>query len=162
MSEHVATVHWQRDPEADFAAGRYSRLHEWRFDGGAVVPASASPHAVRAPWSAPAAVDPEEAFVAALASCHMLWFLALAAQRGFVVDAYVDAARAELEEIAPQRQAITRVVLRPRVVFAGFGPDTGALADLHRAAHEHCFIANSVKTAVSIEADEGASPATSA
>ena len=156
MSEHVATVQWQREAGAEFTSGRYSRLHEWRFDGGAVVPASASPHNVRAPWSTPAAVDPEEAFVAALASCHMLWFLAMAAQRGFVVDAYVDAARAFLEDIAPQRQAITRVILRPCATFAGTAPDAETLDALHREAHERCFIANSVKAAVSIEAIDGA------
>ena len=152
MSEHVATVLWQREVGAEFTSGRYSRVHEWRFDGGAVVSASSSPHNVRAPWSAPAAVDPEEAFVAALASCHMLWFLAIAAQRDYVVDAYVDAASAFLEDIAPQRQAITRVILRPRVSFTGTAPDAGAFDTLHHEAHERCFIAQSVKATVAIEA----------
>lgn len=151
MSEHRATVAWQREADADFRRGRYSRRHQWQFDGGAVIAASPSPAVVRAPWSDAGAVDPEEAFVAALASCHMLWFLSLAAERGWTVDAYEDAAIGTLGRIAPGRQAITDVVLRPRIAFAGTAPDTAAIAALHEAAHERCFIANSVTTKIRIE-----------
>ncbi|MEO5622271.1 MAG: OsmC family protein [Dokdonella sp.] len=152
MSAHTATIRWKRG-DADFASGRYSRQHEWHFDGGAVVAASASPEAVAAPWSDPAAVDPEEAFVAALSSCHMLWFLALAAERGFVVEHYVDDAVGNLTRTAPQRQAITEVVLHPRVRFApDHAPTVAQLDALHEAAHHRCFIANSVKAMIRIEA----------
>ncbi|MEP7042926.1 MAG: OsmC family protein [Dokdonella sp.] len=152
MSEHTATVHWQRG-DADFAQGHYSRRHEWRFDGGAVVAASPSPHVVPAPWSDPAGVDPEEAFVVAISSCHMLWFLSLAAERGFVVDRYEDEAIGTMTRIAPQRHAITEVVLRPLIAYAaGHAPDAVAANALHEDAHERCFIANSVKTAIRIEA----------
>lgn len=154
MSEYVATVRWARDT-ADFRNGRYSRAHVWAFDGGVEVPASASPHVVPAPMSRFEAVDPEEAFVASLASCHMLWFLALAAKRGFVVDRYVDAALGVMEEDATGRLAITRVTLRPHIVFGGESPPSAAqLAELHHAAHDRCFIANSVKTEVTVAAPE--------
>lgn len=152
MSEHGAVVRWQRGSD-EFTRGRYSRRHEWRFDGGAVVPASAAPSNVRAPWSDPAAVDPEEALVAAIASCHMLWFLALAAERGLVVDSYEDNALGSMQRIANGREAITDVVLRPRIVFGGErAPDAASIAALHEAAHEHCYIANSVKSTIRIEA----------
>jgi organic hydroperoxide reductase OsmC/OhrA len=150
MSTHTATIAWQRG-DASFADGRYSRRHEWRFDGGSVVAASPSPHVVPAPWSDAGAVDPEEAYVAAIASCHMLWFLSLAAERGLVVDTYADDAAGTMARIAPGRQAITEVVLRPRIAFAGTPPDAGVVRDLHEAAHERCFIANSVKTAIRVE-----------
>ncbi|GAA0716611.1 OsmC family protein [Dokdonella soli] len=151
MSTHTATVRWQRG-EADFAKGHYSRRHEWRFDGGTVVAASPSPHVVPAPWSDPAGVDPEEAFVAAISSCHMLWFLSIAAERGVIVDRYEDEAVGTMGRIAPQRQAITEVVLRPRITFAeGHAPSAQALEALHEAAHERCFIANSVKSAIRVE-----------
>jgi organic hydroperoxide reductase OsmC/OhrA len=150
MSTHIATITWQRG-DASFADGRYSRRHEWRFDGGSVVAASPSPHVVPAPWSDAAAIDPEEAFIASIASCHMLWFLSLAAERGFVVDAYADDAIGTMARIAPGRQAITEVVLRPRIAFSGAMPDTATIAGLHESAHERCFIANSVKTAIRVE-----------
>jgi len=151
MSTHTATVDWQRG-DADFAGGRYSRRHQWRFDGGMVVAASPSPHVVPAPWSDAGAVDPEEAYVAAIASCHMLWFLSLAAERGHVVESYSDEAVGTMARIAPGRQAITEVVLRPRIVFAaGDKADAAAIEALHEAAHERCFIANSVKTAIRVE-----------
>lgn len=150
--DHLATIAWTRDGAA-FTDQQYSRAHAWRFDGGAVVRASSSPHVVPLPHSDPAAVDPEEAFVAALASCHMLWFLSLAAQRGFVVDAYDDAARGTLARDADRRQAITDVVLRPRVRFAGGAPDAATHAALHHEAHERCFLANSVRTRIHVEPD---------
>lgn len=152
MSEHTATIRWQRG-EHPFAKGRYSRRHEWLFDGGAVVPASSSPHVVREPFSDASAVDPEEAFVAALSSCHMLWFLSIAAERGFLVDGYDDEAVGHMREDDAGRLSITEIVLRPRVTFGGDAKPTSAQIDeLHHAAHERCFIANSVKSTIRIEA----------
>jgi len=150
MSLYTATIRWTRSADEAFAEGRYSRAHEWAFDGGAVVPASASPHIVPAPWSDAAGVDPEEAFVASLSSCHMLFFLDFAKRAGLVVDAYEDAAEGVLEKRADGRMAMTRVTLRPKVGWAGEGPDEAALADLHHRAHEACFIANSVTTMVKV------------
>ncbi|MEO7325682.1 MAG: OsmC family protein [Dokdonella sp.] len=151
MSAHTATVHWQR-VDTSFANGEYSRRHEWRFDGGSVVSASPSPQVVPAPWSDASAVDPEEAFVVAISSCHMLWFLSLAAERGFVVDRYTDEAIGTMARIAPGRQAITDVVLRPRIEFAPtHAADASEVDALHEAAHARCFIANSVKTAIRVE-----------
>ena len=152
MSTYVATVVWTRPADAPFKDNKYSRAHEWRFDGGARVPASASPSVVRAPWSDPAGVDPEEAFVAAIASCHMLWFLSLAAERGFVVERYEDEAVGTMGRIGSERFAVTDVALRPRIAFGGATqPDAAQVAALHEAAHERCFIANSVKTAIRVE-----------
>ncbi|HEY0231549.1 MAG TPA: OsmC family protein [Dokdonella sp.] len=151
MSEHTANVRWQRG-DGDFAQGRYSRAHQWRFDGGSVIAASPSPHVVPAPWSDAAGVDPEEAFVASISSCHMLWFLSLAAERGFVVDRYEDDAVGTMTRIAPQRHAITEVVLRPSIGYAaGAAADAAAAGALHEAAHERCFIANSVRTVIRVE-----------
>ncbi|GAB3629314.1 peroxiredoxin [Pandoraea terrae] len=152
-SVHTATVEWQRK-DSKFTDNRYSRAHLWTFDGGAQVPASSSPHSVRVPFSDPAAVDPEEAFVAAVSSCHMLWFLGLAAKAGFVVDSYRDAAEGLLATNAAGKEAMTRVVLRPRIVFAGERlPADAEVADLHHHAHEHCYIANSVNSEIAIEGE---------
>jgi organic hydroperoxide reductase OsmC/OhrA len=152
MSEHRATVQWQRGNGEDFAKGRYSRRHRWQFDGGAQIAASASPHVVRAPWSDPTGVDPEEGYIAALSSCHMLWFLSLAATAGYVVDSYEDEAIGHMSEVRPGREGITEVVLRPRVAFdPAHAPTDEQLAELHHAAHDHCFLANSVKTAIRVE-----------
>ena len=120
MSRHTAGLSWRSDGQ--FAAGRYSRRHELRFDGGAVVIGSSSPHVVPAPMSDPAGVDPEEALVAAVASCHMLWFLDVARRAGFAVAAYDDAAEGEMGRIAPERMALTRIALRPRIAFDGRVP----------------------------------------
>ena len=151
MSTYTATVRWTRDPSTDFARGQYSRAHEWVFDGGAVVPASPSPHVVPAPWNDPKGVDPEEAFVASLSSCHMLFFVDFARRAGFVVDSYVDEAEGVLEKRADGKMAMTRVTLHPRVTWGGSPPDEAAIADLHHRAHEACFIANSVTTEVTVE-----------
>jgi organic hydroperoxide reductase OsmC/OhrA len=148
--EYRATVAWRREGE-DFAKGRYSRGHEWRFDGGITVPASASPSVVPKPFSREDAIDPEEAFVAALSSCHMLTFVDMARRDGFVVDAYEDEAVGTMERIAPGRMAITKVILRPRIAYSGEAPDKAQRDDLHHRAHEACFIANSVTTAITIE-----------
>ena len=152
MSTYTATVRWHsKDSNEGFAEGQYSRAHEWTFDGGAVVPASASPHVVPAPWSDPAGVDPEEAFIASLASCHMLFFLDFARRAGFVVENYIDEAEGVLEKRADGKMAMTKVTLWPHVTWAGDPPDDAAIADLHHKAHEACFIANSVTTEVSVE-----------
>lgn len=150
MSEHRAAINW-RNEGGDFVRGRYSRAHAWRFDGGVEVPASASPHVVSAPYSRADAVDPEEAFVASIAACHMLWFLALAAARKLDVAAYDDDAVGVMVKEADGREWIARVALRPRVRFAGAPPDAAALAALHHDAHARCFIANSVKTEIVVE-----------
>lgn len=152
MSGHEYDAHivW-RDDGAGFAEGRYSRAHEWRFDGGTVVPASASPSVVPPPRSRPDAVDPEEAFVAALSSCHMLWFLDFARRAGFAVAAYEDRAAGVMQRVARGRMAITRVTLRPQAVFVGRAPGPSELSALHDKAHEACFIANSVTSEVVVE-----------
>lgn len=150
MSEYTATIYWQRLGAA-FTDNKYSRAHEWRFDGGVVVPASSSPHVVRIPLSDPSAVDPEEAFVASLSSCHMLFFLSLAAQQGWVVDDYEDRAVGVLGKNEAGRMAMTVVTLRPKVVFSGRAPSAEQLAELHHRAHQECFIASSVKTDVRCE-----------
>jgi organic hydroperoxide reductase OsmC/OhrA len=150
MSTHTAEVHWSRK-DSRFLDNRYSRAHQWSFDGGAVVPASSSPHVVRVPFSDPAGVDPEEAYVAALSSCHMLWFLGLAARDGYVVDVYADSAQGEMMKNAEGKEAVARVTLRPAVVFSGDkAPSDASLERLHHEAHESCFLANSVKTEIHV------------
>jgi organic hydroperoxide reductase OsmC/OhrA len=151
MSEYQATVVWSRDGAA-FSDKRYSRGHRWLFDGGVEVPASASPKVVPLPLSVAAAVDPEEAFVASLSSCHMLWFLFIAAQRGFVVDSYRDEAVGLLAKDSAGQLAMTTVTLRPEVHFAGAQrPTADELVAMHHQSHEQCFIARSVKTEVRCE-----------
>jgi len=147
MKQFDARVAWQRDGQP-FLDGRYSRAHAWRFDGGLEVPASSSPLSVPLPMSDAAAVDPEEALVAAASSCHMLFFLSLAAGRGFTVDSYVDEALGLLDQDAEDRMAMTRIELRPVIVFAGAQPSQEALDALHHEAHARCYIANSLKTEV--------------
>ena len=146
---HEATVRWARGTQA-FLDNRYSRAHAWIFDGGAQVPASASPANVPLGTANPAAVDPEEGFVAALASCHMLWFLSIAASRGFVVDCYEDRAEGFITPLpdaqdAAGRSVLGRVVLRPAVTFAAASSCSEArLSELHEAAHRACFLANAL------------------
>ena len=152
MASHTATIRWSASPGEDFAKGQYSRLHQWAFDGGAVVEASASPHIVPAPWSDAGAVDPEEAFIASLASCHMLFFLDFARRSGVVVTSYEDEADGEMAKGDNGRTRITKVTLRPRIAFEGSAPDDAALDALHHKAHEACFIANSVTSEIVIEA----------
>ena len=151
MSTYTATIRWSRTGDGDFTKGQYSRAHEWAFDGGAVVPASASPHVVPAPWSDAAGVDPEEAFIASLASCHMLFFLDFARRAGWTIDSYFDEAQGVMEKNAAGKIAITQVTLHPRVSWGSSPPDEAAIADLHHRAHEACFIANSVTTEVKVE-----------
>jgi organic hydroperoxide reductase OsmC/OhrA len=155
MSEHTATVTWERGGAA-FTDNRYSRAHQWTFDGGVTVRASSSPHAVPVPLSDPAGVDPEEAFVAAISSCHMLWFLALAAKRGFVIDAYTDRPVGTLERVGEGRMAVTRATLRPEIRFGESGePSAEEIRAMHDEAHRKCFIANSVRTEIVVEGMHG-------
>ena len=150
LSTHTAEVRWERHA-SPFLDNRYSRAHQWRFDGGAVVPASSSPHVVRVPFSDPSCVDPEEAYIAALSSCHMLWFLGLAAKQGYVVDSYVDAALGAMQKNRDGREAVTTVTLQPVLAFSGEKVPTDAdVHALHHQAHDSCFLANSVKTEIVI------------
>ena len=151
MSTYTATIRWTRKADGDFTKGQYSRAHEWVFDGGAIVPASASPHIVPAPWSDPAGVDPEEAFIASLASCHMLFFLDFARRQGLKIENYADEAEGTLAKRPDGKIAMTSVTLRPHVTWAGDPPSAEQLTDLHHRAHEACFIANSVTTEVKVE-----------
>jgi organic hydroperoxide reductase OsmC/OhrA len=150
MADYTAQVHWQRQQQT-FTDQRYSRRHLWLFDGGQEVPGSSSTHSVPLPYSDPAAVDPEEAFVASVSSCHMLWFLSLAAQAGWTVDDYLDDAVGTMARDANGRMAITVVALRPAIRFAGNQPSAAELAGLHHTAHERCYIANSVRSEVRVE-----------
>ncbi|THT98735.1 OsmC family peroxiredoxin [Lampropedia puyangensis] len=144
---YYADIHWSLNG-GDFAKGRYSRAHTWQFDGGQIIPASPSPHIVPAPWSDAQAVDPEEAFVAALSSCHMLTFLWLASKAGFIAQAYHDRAEGEMACNPNGQQWVSRVTLYPAVQWTGQAPDAATLEALHHQAHEECFIAQSVKTEV--------------
>ena len=150
MSEHLAIVDWSREG-ARFVDNRYSRAHRWEFDGGATIPASASPHIVPPPLSDPSGIDPEEAFVASIASCHMLFFLSFAAKRGLLVESYRDEALGVVAKDADGRLAVTTVTLRPHTVFGGDAPAREVFEEIHHAAHEACFIATSVKTEIRTE-----------
>ena len=151
MSTYFATIRWSR-AAAKFTDNRYSRAHTLTFDGGTVVCASNSPQVVRAPLSDPAGVDPEEMFVASLSSCHMLWFLSIAANHGYLVESYVDEAEGIMAKNADGRLAMTRVTLRPDVTYGGERrPDKCESDALHHEAHQECFIANSVKTEVIVQ-----------
>ncbi|MGH7730266.1 MAG: OsmC family protein [Candidatus Eiseniibacteriota bacterium] len=151
MGQYTAVVLWERHGDV-FTDNRYSRGHRWQFDGGIEVPASSSPLSVRVPLSVAEAVDPEEAFVASLSSCHMLWFLSIAAQRGYRIERYRDEAVGELGLNAEARTAMTIVTLRPDVGFGGERvPSREELDAMHHEAHERCFIANSVMTEVRCE-----------
>lgn len=155
MHRYTASIQWQRQGE-DFRRGRYSREHAWTFDGDIRVAASASPLVVPLPFSSERAIDPEEALVAAAASCHMLSFLHVAAKRGFTVERYEDAAEGLMEKNARGRYAITRIVLRPRITFADdAGPGTEERRALHHAAHEEYYIANSILAEIVVEEATG-------
>ena len=151
MNEYTAQVTWARNGE-DFIGNHYSRKHVLRFDGGIEVPGSSSPHVVPLPFSEPAAVDPEEAFVASLSSCHMLWFLAIAAKRKFCVERYHDNAVGVMAKNPEGKLAITLITLHPEVQFTGDNIPSNAQIDaLHHQAHNECFIANSVRTEILCE-----------
>ncbi|MCG6268771.1 OsmC family protein [Vibrio furnissii] len=152
MSQYGATVKWQRQPSEVFHDNQYSRGHEWQFDGGVTVPASASPHIVPLPLSVAENVDPEEAMIAALSSCHMLVFLSIAAKKRYVVESYEDQAIGTLAPNQEGKTALTQVVLRPKVIFSGEKqPSMAMLEKMHHQSHENCFIANSVKTEVTTQ-----------
>lgn len=154
MSEYYASVKWARKVDESYVDNKYSRGHVWEFDGGVTVPASSSPHVVPLPYSVEANVDPEEAFVAALSSCHMLFFLAIAAKKKYVVDSYTDHAVGIMEKDVSGRVSMTKVTLRPKVTFSGDRiPSHDDLEKTHHQSHEQCFIANSVKTEVVTEID---------
>jgi organic hydroperoxide reductase OsmC/OhrA len=151
MASYTATVSWARGPDEPFTDNRYQRGHQWSFDGGVTVRASASPHVVPK-FADPAGVDPEEAFVASLSSCHMLTFLYVAARRGFVVDRYDDTAEGVMGKNDKGRFFVKSVTLRPRIAWGGGKhPSTEELDAMHHAAHDDCFIANSVITEVKVE-----------
>jgi len=150
-SEHTATVKWQRG-DRGFLDDNYSRGHVWEFDGGVSVPASASPHIVPLPKSVAENVDPEEAFVASLSSCHMLFYLSIAAKKRYIVDSYTDCSIGHMARNDQGKFAITKVTLRPNVAFSGDRqPTAEQLKKMHDQSHQQCFIANSVKTQVSTE-----------
>ncbi|MCF7369784.1 OsmC family protein [Vibrio sp. J2-3(2022)] len=149
MSKHSALIEWHREADEIFSDNQYSRAHIWKFDGGLQVPASPSPHVVPLPLSVEENVDPEEAFVAALSSCHMLVFLSIAAKRRYVVDRYLDEAVGELTKGENGKEWVSKVTLNPKITFAGDEqPTRSQLEKMHHMAHENCFIANSVKTEV--------------
>ena len=148
MSEYKATISWKRTSD-DFLKGKYSREHTWTFDGGFAMPASPSPSVVPVPYSNPAHVDPEEAFVASISSCHMLTFLYLASRQGFQIDSYLDAAIGTMTKNDKGVPWMSRVTLNPRIIYGGDKlPSSTDEEHLHHLAHEQCYIANSVKTEI--------------
>lgn len=148
MMEMSVEVHWEREG-AVFTDKKYSRAHIWRFDGGQVVPASSSPHVIPLPYSVEANVDPEEAFIAAISSCHMLTFLGVAAAKRIVIESYTDKATGYMEKI-DGKILVSRVELKPEIIYGGEKPNAEVEAQLHHLAHEQCFIANSVKTEIKV------------
>jgi organic hydroperoxide reductase OsmC/OhrA len=154
MSEYQAEIVWQRQANEPFLDSRYSRAHSWKFDGGVVVAASSAVHSVPAPYSKPENVDPEEALVAAISSCHLLTFLYVAAKARFVVDSYADVAVGTMAADERGRQAITTVILAPKVVFSGaHEPNAQIVEKLHHDAHEQCYIANSVRSEILVRGE---------
>jgi len=152
-STHIATIQWHCR-EGDFASGQYSREHTWTFDGGLEIPASPSPHVVPVPWSNPTAVDPEEALIASIASCHMLTFLWLAAKKGYSILSYSDQATGFLTKNEKRIPWLSHVQLSPTMEWSGSTvPSKSEVRELHERAHEQCFIANSVKTQISIQCE---------
>lgn len=152
MHRYNATIQWQRINN-EFTKQKYSRKHSWHFDGGLEIPAAASPQVVPSPLTDASVVDPEEAFVASLASCHMLWFLSIASREGFIVDGYEDSAEGKMEQNKEGKLAITEVILNPVVRFEpDHQPDRQIFDESHYQAHQQCFIAHSVKTDIVIDA----------
>lgn len=149
MSTYTAEIIWTLPAGQDFASNKYSRVHEWKFDGGVSVPASASPSVVPLPMSSAEAVDPEEALVASLSSCHMLWFLSIARKKGFVVSSYSDSAQGSMGKTSSGKIAMLKVDLFPRVQFSGDKlPSQQDIESIHHEAHDSCYIANSVTAEV--------------
>lgn len=152
MSAYYANVKWSRGKDESYIDNKYSRGHLWQFDGGEIVKASSSPHVVPIPYSVESNVDPEEAFVASLSSCHMLFFLSIAAKRKFIIDEYVDNAVGIMEKDSDNKISMTKVTLRPKITFVGDKqPTIEQIENMHHQSHEQCFIANSVKTEVVTE-----------
>ena len=144
-------VFWKKNSREAFLDNKYSRSHTWTFDGGIELAASSSPHVVPLPMSNESAVDPEEAFVASLSSCHMLWFLSLAVEKNYMVESYEDNAEGVLGKDEQGKLAMTRVTLSPKITFGGnHTPSRDQIDELHHSAHEKCFIANSVKTKITV------------
>ena len=150
MSTYHATLDWHRGSD-EFLRQRYSRGHRWSFDEGLTVPASASPHAVREPWHVARAVDPEEAVVAAVGSCHMLFFLSSASRAGFTVESYVDSPEGRMGRNEQGREVLTAFTLRPHVTFKERAPSEEEFLAMHAQAHELCYIANSLRGQVTFE-----------
>lgn len=148
MTEMTAEIRWERGND-QFTDNKYSRAHSWHFDGGQIIPASASPHIVPVPYSVEANVDPEEAYIAALSSCHMLFYLSLAAKEGLVVDRYEDKATAVMEKI-DGKTIVSRIDLNPTITYVGERPSPELESSLHHRSHEQCFLANSVKTEIRV------------
>ena len=152
MHTYTAKISWKNDSLETFTENRYSRRHMWEFDGGVSLPASSSPHSVPVPWSDESAVDPEEAFVAAISSCHMLTFLWVAAKAGFLIDSYQDNAEGTLPADVDGNKSMTHVTLNPKIAWAGDTiPTPAEITDMHHTAHQGCYIANSVKTAITVK-----------
>ena len=157
MSTYTAKISWKNDSPDTFTKSRYTRGHTWSFDGGVEVPASSSPHAVRVPFSVEEAVDPEEALVASASSCHMLTFLWIASKKGFVVESYEDNAVGEMTKNENGVEWISKITLDPMIVWSGDkAPTAEELAEMHHAAHEQCYIANSIKSEIVVLSERGA------
>jgi len=151
MSEYCATIQWTRKEGEEYIDNQYSRAHSWSFDGGITIQASSSPQIVPTPYSVEENVDPEEAFIASLSSCHMLFFLSLAAKRKLIIDAYLDHVTGVLKKDRHGKASITKVTLNPQIKFSGkILPTTEQITKIHNEAHEQCFIANSVKSEIEI------------
>ncbi|MEQ1605297.1 MAG: OsmC family protein [Pyrinomonadaceae bacterium] len=151
MSKYTAKIFWKSDSAEAFAKNQYTRGHSWEFDGGVTVPASSSPHAVRVPFSVEAAVDPEEALVAAASSCHMLTFLWVASKAGFNIASYEDDAVGEMTKGDDGKEWMSKITLYPKIEWSGDKlPTQDEIAGLHHAAHEGCYIANSIKSEVAV------------
>lgn len=152
MASYIATIQWIRNENESFTDNRYSRGHTWSFDGGITIPASASPHIVPLPYSVEENVDPEEAFVASISSCHMLFFLSIAAKSGWVVEQYIDHATGFMEKDEDGKNFIKRVILAPQIQFSESAqPAEDEISDIHHRSHKQCFIANSIKSEVIIQ-----------
>jgi len=151
MSNYFAIIKWKRQSNELFCDNKYSRAHTWKFDGGAIIQASSSPHVVPLPYSIEANIDPEEAFIASLSSCHMLFFLSIAAKRRYVVEGYSDAATGIMQLDKDNKMSMTDVTLNPQIEFSGKKqPTSEQIKQIHHQAHKQCFIANSVKTIIHI------------
>lgn len=152
MFKYLAKINWVRSSDENYIDNKYSRRHSWSFDGGVTVQASSSPHIVPLPYSVEANVDPEEAFVASLSSCHMLFFLSIAAKRRYVIDTYLDDAVGIMDNDSNGKMSMTKVTLHPKIIFSGEKkPILKQIENMHHQSHEQCFIANSVKADIVIE-----------